>query len=55
MWRELIAFTVYLFLGMALSIPLVLGYDLPSPAKAIEAIFKPLADWLKLPAAAFTP
>ena len=55
MWRELIAFTVFLFLGMALSIPLVLGYDLPSPAKAIEAIFKPLADWLKLPAAAFTP
>jgi hypothetical protein len=48
-WRELIAFAVFLWLGMFLSVPLVLGFDLPSPTKAIEAIFKPLANWLKPP------
>ena len=47
-WRELIVFAVYLLIGMAISVPLVLGFDLPSPAKVIEAIFKPLANWLKL-------
>ncbi len=46
MWRELIAFAVFLWLGMVLAVPLVLGFNLPSPTKAIEAIFKPLANWL---------
>lgn len=47
MWRELAAFSVYLSIGMALSIPQVLGVELPNPTKAIEALFKPLSDLLK--------
>jgi hypothetical protein len=34
---------------MAISVPLVLGFELPSPAKAIEAVYKPLASWLQVP------
>lgn len=48
MWRELIAFAVYLLIGMAISVPLVLGFELPSPTKAIEAVYKPLASWLRV-------
>ncbi|MCL6639187.1 MAG: hypothetical protein K6T80_05845 [Firmicutes bacterium] len=47
MWRELAAFSVYLSIGMALSIPQVLGVKLPNPSKAIEALFKPIAELLK--------
>lgn len=47
MWRELAAFSVYLSIGMALSIPQVLGVKLPNPTRAIEAIFKPVAELLK--------
>jgi hypothetical protein len=47
MWRELAAFAVYLGVGMALIIPQVLDVDLPRPAAAIEALFKPLVEWLK--------
>lgn len=47
MWREIVVFAVYLLIGMAISVPLVLGFDFPSPDKAIEAIFKPLGNWLK--------
>lgn len=41
MWRELVAFSVFLSIGIALSIPQVLGAKLPNPSKAIEALFKP--------------
>ncbi|MGB9803181.1 hypothetical protein [Desulfofundulus sp.] len=47
MWRELAAFSVYLAIGMALSIPQVLGVKVPNPSRAIEALFKPLAELLK--------
>lgn len=47
MWRELAAFSAYIFIGMALSIPQVLGVRLPNPTKVIETIFKPLAELLK--------
>lgn len=47
MWRELIAFSVYLSIGMALSIPQVLGIILPNPSKAIEVLIKPVANLLK--------
>ncbi|SHI86626.1 hypothetical protein [Desulfofundulus thermosubterraneus] len=47
MWRELVAFSVYLAIGMALSIPQVLGIKVPNPSKAIEALFKPLAELMK--------
>ncbi|MFZ5646679.1 MAG: hypothetical protein ACOY30_03560 [Bacillota bacterium] len=47
MWRELAAFSVYLWIGMGLSIPQVLGVKLPNPTKAIEALFKPFSELLK--------
>lgn len=47
MWRELAAFSMYLSIGMALSIPQVLGIKLPNPTKAIEALFKPISELLK--------
>ncbi|RKO66479.1 hypothetical protein D7024_05640 [Desulfofundulus salinus] len=47
MWRELAAFWLYLSIGMALSIPQVLGVQLPNPTKAIEALFKPVSELLK--------
>ncbi|RKL61673.1 hypothetical protein DXT63_15560 [Thermoanaerobacteraceae bacterium SP2] len=48
MWRELAVFFIFLVVGMGLSIPQVLGLKIPNPTKAIEAIFKPLSDLLKL-------
>lgn len=47
MWRELVVFFIFLALGMALSIPQVLGVRIPNPTKAIEALFKPLSELLK--------
>ena len=47
MWRELAAFSVYLWIGIALLIPQALGIKLPNPTKAIEALFKPLSELLK--------
>ena len=47
MWRELAAFFVYLLIGMALIIPQVLGIKLPNPNNAIEAVFKPISEFLK--------
>ncbi len=47
MWRDLVAFSIYLFIGMALSIPQVLGIILPNPSKAIEVIIKPVSELLK--------
>jgi len=47
MWRELIAFSVFLFIGMALSTPQVLGFPVPSPHKLLEALFKPLVHWIR--------
>lgn len=46
MWRELIAFSVFLITGMALSIPQVLGIAVPNPSKPVEALFKPLVQWM---------
>jgi len=47
MWRELAAFSAYLFIGMAMSIPQVLGIILPNPSKAIEVLIKPVSELLK--------
>lgn len=47
MWRELTAFFVYLWIGMALIIPQALGVKLPNPNNAIEAVFKPISELLK--------
>jgi len=42
MWRELVVFSIYLSVGMALSIPQVLGISPPNPGIAIESIYEPL-------------
>lgn len=47
MWPELAAFSVFLLIGMCLSIPQVLGVKMPNPNKAIEALFMPIAEMLK--------
>jgi len=47
MWRELIVFSLFMLIGMALSIPQVLGIPVPSPNGPIELIFQPFADWMK--------
>ncbi|HBV95856.1 MAG: hypothetical protein JL50_04365 [Peptococcaceae bacterium BICA1-7] len=49
MWRELIAFSVYMAFALAISIPLLYGvrpFDANAP---IEAVYKPLAKWLEKP------
>jgi len=47
MWRELAAFSVFLVIGMALTIPQVYGIRPFEPNAPIEALFKPLAELLK--------
>jgi len=49
MWRELVAFSVFLAIGIALSIPQLLGIRPFEPNAPIEALFKPMAEWLKEP------
>lgn len=39
MWREVAAFAVFLFVGIALAIALTLGIHVPNPTRAIEIIF----------------
>lgn len=46
MWRELTAFSIFLLLGMALSIPQVLGFPVPNPGKPMEILFKPFTQWM---------
>lgn len=47
MWRELVAFSVYMLIGAALSIPQAMGIQLPNPTKTIEALFRPLAELMR--------
>jgi hypothetical protein len=47
-WREMAAVSFFLLLGFALALPQVLGYEIPSPNIVIEAIFKPISDWLRV-------
>jgi len=49
MWRELAAFSVFLIIGMALTIPQVYGIRPFEPNAPIETLFKPLAELLKKP------
>jgi len=49
MWRELIAFAVFLWIGMTLSVLQILDIEVPSPITLIEAFYKPFAEWLKPP------
>jgi len=47
--RELVAFSVFLVMGMALTIPQVYGIRPFRPNAPIEALFKPLAELLEKP------
>lgn len=49
MWRELAAFSVFLAVGIALSIPQLFGIRPFEPNAPIEALFKPAGEWLKKP------
>lgn len=49
MWRELAAFSVFLAIGMVLTIPQIYGIRPFNPNESIEAMFKPIAEWLKEP------
>lgn len=47
MWRELAAFGVLLIIGMVYSYGQVLNLPLPNPTKGIEAVFKPVSQYLE--------
>lgn len=47
MWRELAAFSVLLIIGMIYSYGQVLNLPLPNPTKGIEAVFKPVSQYLE--------
>ncbi len=45
-WRELMAVSVLMLVGMSLSTALVLDIPLPDPNKPLEIVFKPLVEWM---------
>jgi hypothetical protein len=47
MWRELAAFSVLLIIGMIYSYGQVLELPLPNPTKGIEAVFRPVSEYLE--------
>lgn len=47
MWRELAAFSVLLLIGMVLSFGQVLKLPLPNPTRGIEAVFRPVSQYLE--------
>jgi len=49
MWQELAAFSVFLAIGAALAIPQFFGIKPFEPNAPVEALFKPMAEWLKKP------
>lgn len=46
MWKELAAFSVLMLLGMIYSYGQVLNLPLPNPTAGIEAVFKPVSQYL---------
>lgn len=45
-WREFAAFTAFLWLDLAITISLVLGIRLPSPADLLFRLFDPVVKWM---------
>jgi|GEM_PF-585848 hypothetical protein len=45
-WRDLIAVSAFLLVGMGLSFSLALGITPSDPNRPLEIIFKPLVEWL---------
>ena len=48
LWRELLAFSVLMLLGMILSFGLALDLPLPNPVIVVEAIFAPVTWYLDI-------
>jgi len=46
MWRELIAFSVLLLIGMFYSYGQVLALSLPNPATVLDFLFQPVSQYL---------
>jgi hypothetical protein len=46
MWRELIAFSVLLLIGMIYSYGQVLALSLPNPATVLDFLFQPVSQYL---------
>lgn len=47
MWRELATFSVLLIIGMVYSYGQVLNLPLPNPTAGIEAVFKPVSQYIE--------
>ncbi|TEB16468.1 hypothetical protein Psfp_01296 [Pelotomaculum sp. FP] len=47
MWRELVAFSVLLLIGMVLSFGQALKLPVPNPTKGIDAVFKPVTQFIE--------
>ncbi|TEB07326.1 hypothetical protein Psch_00873 [Pelotomaculum schinkii] len=47
MWRELAAFSVLLLIGMVLSFGQALKLPVPNPTKGIDAVFKPVTQFIE--------
>lgn len=47
MWRELAAFSVLLIIGMIYSYGQILNLPLPNPTRGVEAIFKPVSEYVE--------
>ena len=47
MWRELVAFSILLVIGMVFSFGQALGYEMPNPNKGIEYMFKSVGQIIK--------
>ena len=47
LWRELITFSVLLLIGMTYSYGQLLDLPLPNPTDGVEAIFKPVSQYLQ--------
>lgn len=43
MWRELVAFSVFFILGLALALALAFDLAVPNPTQLIEYLFEPLS------------
>ena len=43
LWGELVAFSVFLVIGLALAIAQTLHLRVPNPTQAIEAVFGPIS------------
>lgn len=47
MWGELIAFSIFMIIGMFLSISISLDMRIINPAKGMEAVFSPISNMIR--------